>query len=287
MPATSATKDVVAQLLQDPQSVPELRPFPAVASRVLAACRDPGTPLRQLASIIECDLAYASRLLRIANSSLYGFSGKIRTIRQALVVLGMRQVRNLALTLAGAEMLSTGDTTESATALWEHSLGCATVTKVLAGLTNAVEPEEAFLAGIFHDAGKRILLDLFPEDYGALLAEHNGEELCRIEQERYGASHAQIGRQCAEYWGLPAEVTRAIGLHHESEAICFSEPDTASSVAIANRLCRFWLLDPASSSVTEEEAAELAATLKLDDADIDNVRQQAMAMFIDLKQACA
>jgi len=258
-----------------------------VATRIVSACRDPATPLRRLANIIECDVGYASRLLRMANSSMYGLTGSIRTVKQALVVLGLRQVRNLALTLAGAELFeANGSGAELMAELWSHSLGCAAVARLLAGLSGSVDPEEAFLAGIFHDAGKLVLLDLAADDYAPLLAEHSGERLCQAESDQYNVTHAQLGQHCGQFWGLPPEVTEAIGKHHDA-AGPLASTDMATCLAAANQLARLWAIGAEQPQGNGQAASGLIETLGLEPDDAENVRKQAAVMFAELRDACA
>jgi len=290
MTEVAAKYEIISKLLNDPSSVPELRPFPAVATRVVSACRDPATPLREVASIIECDPAYASKLLRMANSSVYGLTGSIRTVKQALVVLGLRQVRNLALTLAGAELFdSSAGGQKWLTDLWEHSLGCAAVARVLAGLTGRVDPEEAFLAGIFHDTGKLVMSDLLGGDYDECLNVEHDEELCRLEESRFGTTHAQVGERCGEFWGLPPEVTGAIGMHHQMpQPEDIEQVDLATCLAAADQLCRCWQIGPGTDMDPDGQyGRSLIAAMHLEPDEVEEICTQSRAVFEELKNAVA
>ena len=144
------------------QSESTLRPFPAVASQILSICEDPNVRPRDLANTIQCDPAVSLQVLRIANSSMYGFAGEIRTVDHAIVVLGFRAVKNLAISAAAAGMFELGEVAkESRQRLWKHSLACASISGRLATRVDILA-SEAFLAGIVHDVGKLVFFRRHP-----------------------------------------------------------------------------------------------------------------------------
>jgi HD-like signal output (HDOD) protein len=106
---STATNTTIIDCLDD---LPELRPFPTAASRLLSACEDPTTDSGVLSEIISCDPGFASKVLQVANSSFYGCSGKIKTIEQAVVILGFRSVKDIAVSMAGAAVFANGNTAQ-------------------------------------------------------------------------------------------------------------------------------------------------------------------------------
>ena len=142
--------------------LPELKPFPAAAAQLMSECQDPNLSPKRVAEIVGSDPVLAAKLMKIANSPLYGYAGKIRTIEHSVVVLGMTGIRHLSLSLAGAELFAEGEalTADQRQALWHHSLQVASAARQLAGHCECsqLDAEEAFLAGIFHDIGKLVFL---------------------------------------------------------------------------------------------------------------------------------
>ena len=122
--------------------LPQLRPFPVVASRVLAVCNAEDADVMELAEVMQCDPAMSLRLLQIANSAKYGYCGSIATVEQAIVVLGFRAVRNLALSVSAQAVFNEGKTAGQARQkLWQHSLACAAVARQLAPHFSQISPE--------------------------------------------------------------------------------------------------------------------------------------------------
>lgn len=257
---------------------PEVRPFPAAVTQLLAACQDPNSTAATFEEIIECDPALAVRLLRMANSSLYGLANKVVSVGHATVVLGIRQLRSLALSVAGAGMFSEGATAaKERLALWDHSMGCATIARLLSKSIPNVSPEDAFLGGIVHDVGKLLLFDVVPDEYAQLVRSYAGEKLVQEEQFAFGITHEGIGLVSAHAWGLSEEIKATIGFHHRpgESPVHFEH---AALIYVASMLARAWGL----GSVASEDcdlSAEVLERLGLDDESLAALQDQAREMF--------
>ena len=286
MPNLAASSESTVSLLDRLDELSELRPFPAVANRLMAACEDPDCDSRILGQIIRCDGSLALRFLRVANSSMYGFSREINTIEAAVVVLGFKAVKNLAISIAAAEVFDQGSSAHQARLeLWQHSLGTATVAKLLANQLADVNSEEAFLAGIVHDVGKLIFFDVVPDDYLALNVSLQNESIVDAEVRTFGITHEQIGKECGEEWGLPDEIIHAIANHHSpaSAADCV---ELVSLISLANSISKIWGLGvntPLSADL-EEVLANSGVSLTLEQ--LQQVELQAQAEFEAVRQAC-
>lgn len=218
----------------------EVRPFPAAVTRLISACQDINATAATFEKIIECDASLAVRLLRMANSALFGLTNEVRTVRHATALLGIRRLKHLALSVAAAGMFSEGATAaRERKTLWNHSLGCATVARLLAKFVSSVSPDDAFLAGIFHDVGKLLLYDVVPRDYAMLISQCPTARLREEEVFVFGVSHEEIGLRSAHSWGLAEEIKAAIGYHHRPNETPVHF-DFAALVHIANSLSKEW-----------------------------------------------
>ncbi len=222
----------------------DLRPFPAAASQLMAACNDDSSTIRDLTEIIKCDTGLTMGLLKIANSPLYGFAGAIRTVDHATVVLGMRALHDLAVSTAVGDLFESGggQTVQVRKGLWQHSLKCGCVARLLAQKTDDVAPDEAFLSGVIHDVGKLLILDYDTDGYTQLLADTSLHHFCAAETDKYGMPHTAVGQHCGHNWGLPEEVIDVIGCHHEPEEADFGGP-LVDVVFAANCLSANWFED--------------------------------------------
>ena len=269
------------------QEMPDLRPLPVVATRLMEACQDAKSNSKGVARIIECDPGVAHKLMKVANSAMYGASGRIRTVDQAIVLLGFRAVRSLAVSLAGAEVFKQGATAQAErVALWRHSLACATVSRILARQVRQVVPEEAFLAGIFHDVGKLMFYDLDADEYVRLRANCGGRATVADEHRKFGVTHTEIGLQCGEEWALPEPVRCAIGFHHSP----VESPDHQALVSltqVANQLAKCWQLAGEGDTPLLPDARQLAESgLPPDEDFLEQIRTKAVIEFAEVRQIC-
>ncbi|MCA9216902.1 MAG: HDOD domain-containing protein [Planctomycetales bacterium] len=257
----------------------EIKPFPTAALKIVEMVKDPSTRPSDITQQISFEPSIAVRVLRVANSPLYGFSRKIGSIDQAVVVLGNNAVRDLVVTAAAADLFE-GDSETAAgrEGLWLHSLGCATVAALLAADTTDVPVNEAFLAGMLHDVGKLIFYDVVPSEYTQIETVANADSIIAMESDRFGITHQEIGERCIEEWGLPDVLCDAVSFHHApDDALC--APKLVEIVARANYLAREWQLGGDADST--EHDSDAAAS----DADAE-LKMRAMSEFEQLRKAC-
>ena len=259
----------------------QLRPLPAIALQIMKACREEKVKVVDLVQLVECDAAISARILSIVNSSLYGYSRDVTSIKQAVVVLGFKSLSQLAVSIAAEKVFSEGESAaESRLQIYEHSLGCAAVARLLAneGYID-VDSGSAFLAGMLHDVGKLVFLDVAPNQCLHMQADcHHGDSL-QLEQELFGIDHLAVGAKFGDAWGLPDEITSAIGNHHD-DVTETCEP-ILRVTSLANELAKIWGVgqsqEPTQSETTLKWLAEIGP-----DA-VKQLQAQACEQFVELK----
>ncbi len=279
----SASNSLLATL----EELPKLRPFPTVASRVMAACEDPNADPKDVSAIIQCDPSMAIRLLNVANSPAYGFSSEISTIDQAIVVLGFRSARNLVLSVAAADVFAGGETAKEARAkLWKHSLGCAAVARLLASQVGNVSPEEAFLAAILHDVGKLVFYDVADTDYLDVTQDVDSNSIINVETEAFGTNHQELGQRCADQWGLPLEIADAIAFHHMPE-VAAPDDQLAGVICIANSLVLSLGLGGSQNDNEKPELALKRSSIAIGPDAIEEICERGRQEFETILKACS
>ncbi len=286
MPKTAEKLELKKRVQECLAERPAVRPFPASVTQLLAACQDANANTEKFVEIIKCDPGLAVRLLRMANSPLYGLVNEVRSIGHATSILGIRQLKNLALSVAGSAMFSEGATAaKERRDLWNHSLGCAAVARVLAKSVSTVSPEDAFLAGIFHDVGKLFLYDVVADEYAEITSLYSGEKLVTEERLVFGISHEEIGLKSAQAWELPEDIKAVIGHHHQPEASLIHRT-FVTVVHVADRLARAWGIG--SEVATDSDIfAETTEQLALDEELLANVKEPAREAYHETLQALA
>lgn len=204
-------------------SIEALPSPPAVVTRLLGLLDDPDTGAEELESVITTDSALTARLLRLANSSFFGFSGEIASVQQAVMVIGTRRlfdvVASITLTHIVPRVIPCYEL--DAHAFWRHCLGVAVIGEETARELQLPAPDMLFTAGLLHDIGKLVIGSYLKDDAEALRVSLDASEetLVHVEREVLGADHAAIGAAQARVWGLPETIVDAARWHHDPEEI--------------------------------------------------------------------
>ena len=189
-------------------------PQAVLEARELLASED--VAFDRLADAISHDTALAADMLRLANSSLYGLAGRVRTVRDAVSVLGLRNLDMLLTATAMRNALqpaSAGlfDTVSH----WRHAVASGLCAFHLAA-EKKVARDAAFTAGLLHDLGRLALVCVAPQAMQELLARQSAEDLplLALEWDQLGSDHAAFGAVVAQHWHFGADIVEAIRLHH-------------------------------------------------------------------------
>ncbi len=198
--------------------VEDLPTLPRTVLRITELINDPRASAKDLSRIITDDQVLTARLLKLVNSSFYGFSQKVSTVTGAVLLLGFDAIRSLLLTTSVFDLFPSRSTRSrrEQELLWDHSLGCAVGAKVIGGVLRHEKLEELFVAGLLHDIGKIVVMTRLPAEFDRIAAAVNarGCPATEAEADLLGCTHADIGRQLAERWNLPAKLAGVIAWHH-------------------------------------------------------------------------
>lgn len=199
----------VKKKLRSLQGLPTLPPIVAKLTRMIG---DDTVSAPQIAAVIEKDQVLTSKVLRLVNSAFYGFPRRISTVSNAIVLLGFNVIRTLVITASIFEIMQSREV-----GLWEHSLGVAAVSGVLAKELKISNPEEIATAGLLHDLGKVIERASLFEEYKAIqeLVEARGILWREAEKEVLHMDHAEIGSYLLNRWNLPERLVEPVAFHHE------------------------------------------------------------------------
>ena len=219
------------------EAIKQLPVFEQTVRDILSLFERGELDLAILQKKIMQDQALTARILRVANSSFYGFPGQIANIKDACIVLGCHTIRNIVISTAVIAQFST-DTSKvlDRTSMWQHAAATGGIARYL-GLHAGIDAESAFTAGLLHDIGKLALDTCFANEYQATLQYCKQHDCATREAERVvlGYDHAFIGKCVAERWKLPATLVSAIAFHHEPNSPASQFVDV---VHVADILCR-------------------------------------------------
>jgi putative nucleotidyltransferase with HDIG domain len=196
------------------ETVQTLATIPSVAKRLLELVSDPSVSLTEISRFISSDPVLATKVLRMVNSPVYGFPGRISNVNQAVLLLGLNVVKGLLFGVTVFDLMQ-----KTMIGLWEHSLGCAIFARLIAKKKGLKDPEETSIHGLLHDIGKVVLILHFADDYEKVLEEARETEtiIYDVETEHFSTSHATVGSWVARQWSFPAPLIDVIAYHHRPQ----------------------------------------------------------------------
>ncbi len=265
--------------------IDDLPTLPRTVFRITEMINNPRSSARDLAQIITDDQVLTARLLRLVNSSFYGFPQRITTVTGAIVLLGFDAIHHLLLTTSVFDIFSDrGNSLQVAREnLWDHSLGCAVAAKVIGKHIRHDKIEELFVCALLHDIGKIISMVYAPQDYAAVtqLADEKKLLLTDAEAQLLDYTHADTGRLLAERWNLPAMVVEVI-FHHHTPDQAGAYAKEAAIVHLADILCRALQFGSGGDSRVPTLNPAAWEMLSISSTDIETLLYEVEAGFNDI-----
>lgn len=196
--------------------------FPKTVQDILATVDDPDSSMATLANIVARDPAITGRVLAAANKAAVTArrSAGVDDIYTATSLVGMRQVRDIAMLSSLADFVALMGESDEVGELWRHSIGVGICAQEMAlGVVPDVSLNQALIAGLLHDIGQFWLLLHDRAAYARCWADavRGGIDIRKAELDQFGADHAQIGAWLASAWSLPPAIALAIAGHHHPE----------------------------------------------------------------------
>jgi len=216
-----AGMETVGLVQQFMERAGQLYSLPAVAAEILRLTDQPQIDPRAIKKCMESDPALATRILRVANSSLFGATRQVTDLNQALTLLGIRPLKMLVLGFSLPKELLAGLETEVLTSYWRQALTKAVAAREICEQLWHTPGEEAFLAGLIQDIGALVLLKELGTSYQQLLnhAQTHGSSLLECELDTLGFDHLVLSARLLSHWGLPADFCAAISVPPDENRI--------------------------------------------------------------------
>ncbi len=215
--------------------------LPEVTSKIIATVEDPASSSADLHKIVSHDPAMVTRILKVVNSAFYGLPGQIASINRAIVLLGLNAVKNIAVAAGLGQFFRGATVCDGFTArdLWTHCVGVAVAASDLARGMRIPLVDEAFLAGMVHDVGLLVSLQLMPEQLRQTCeqARTSTSSFCEIERGIMGVDHQQLGQALCEMWKFPRTCQLVAAHHHRPSAMPADCRLLVTLVAVADLMC--------------------------------------------------
>lgn len=246
----------------------QLPPLPASIVRISAMLSDFNTSQSTLAQAISIDPVLSTRLLRLANSAIYGLHGTVTSVANAVSTVGYLAISEILMMSGvsdafGRKILSSPQGKE----IWQHSLATAMVASEICRASSLSGAEDAFSCGLLHDIGKLIFLRADAPAYTRILQTGSEDEILALENASFGFDHAELGAAAAEKWKLPEAVCDMIRHHHQPSMAT----QGIAMAHILNLADSFVTLKAEESPVDELLRSHTATTLGLDEELMDKL----------------
>ena len=211
----------IRNLIRDTKSLPTL---PGIIARLGSLADNDKVSSQEMARVVSADQVLSAKVLRLVNSAFYGFPGRVSTVSNALILLGVNVVKSLAITSSIFEIME-----KNVVGLWEHSMGVAVAANTISKALKLPDAEETATAALLHDIGKVIIKIKLQQNFSQLstLVDGKGYTMQEAEQNLLETDHAEIGGWLARSWLLPEKLIEPVAFHHQVEKSTAHQTKTA------------------------------------------------------------
>jgi putative nucleotidyltransferase with HDIG domain len=210
-------KGVVDKVKDSIERMPSLSP---VIHKINEVANSAKSSAQDLTDVIQLDPVLTAKVIRMVNSAYFGLTNEVKSLKPAVIMLGLNTIKNVALSSAFLGKVSLNKNTKlNGEEFWKHSLGVAVASKLIARKLG-VDPkllEEYFIAGLIHDIGKVLINNFFPDEMNTILEEalKKEEGITDIERRVLGLTHEEIGIAIGKKWKFANNLLYSMGRHHQ------------------------------------------------------------------------
>jgi putative nucleotidyltransferase with HDIG domain len=233
---------VTAMIHERVQKIEQMPAIPAVFLPLLNLLSRPGEDVKveEVVRLVSYDNTIAAQCLRVASSPLFGTAQSPKSIKGAVMSLGLRRVETILLTCCLAQAFPAKKWVLDPEVFWRHSLGCAMVCRKFSEKLAKSDHEKAYMAGLLHDIGFMVNCLAFSTEFAAAMerACHEGIPLYEAERASMGFTHCETGASLAQKWKLADDVADVVAHHHSFEHGDSGARPLAALVHLSDLLCR-------------------------------------------------
>jgi HD-like signal output (HDOD) protein len=198
-------------------NISDIPTLPDVVAKVNQLVNSTKASAGDINDVISRDISLSSKVLKMVNSSFYGFPRRITSITHAVVILGFSTIRNLALSAFVFSAFNKQSKTFDQKAFWEYSIGTALSASTIGKHLKLEQKhkEDAFMGGLLHGIGKVVMCEYLPEDMEKVVGEVKSNNISFIEAEKktLDYTHQELGGCLLEKWNLPQSIVNSVSNH--------------------------------------------------------------------------
>lgn len=230
-----------AEALKKSKNSLKLPSLPPVVIELNQMMTDDNVSVMEIGEVLAEDPELSTRVLRIANSAMYGLQVPVLDPRHAASVLGLNRLHSIVIQAAAVGAFGKKTTKDPIFKKhWKHSILVADICRDMGARAknpDLMSPEELHISGLLHDAGRAVFIERMSKEYGAMLkeAEDTGTPISVIEHREFGMTHAQMGSKLVQAWKMPRSLSQTIAFHHNPWKVAKAIP-SAVLISVADRL---------------------------------------------------
>lgn len=268
-------------------SIGRLPAFPATVHRVTALINNSDSSLAELVGVVRLDPAITANILRMCNSAYFGLRHRVDNVHDAIMYLG-RQNAVRAVMAAGVSRFfrDTPGYEAEARGLWEHAVGTALMSQLLARKILGREDARLFTAALLHDIGKIILGEYIHEkreEFSRLL-EDGSRSFLEVEDEILGMNHAALGATIAAAWNFPPDIQLTIAGHHRPDQLAECDSPVPWIVHLADQACLMLGIGRGTDGLAYYGMACAVDRFNLSQNDLETVMAEFLQEFDNAKE---
>ena len=258
--------------------------LPEAVMRILNMSDDPNAEMEDIADAIMMDKVLTARMIRLVNSAFWGIRRHITSVREAIVYLGLNQIRSIVLTTSLFNTFQSRNPSFRIAAIWEHGLGCAMISRDIAKKIGYKDLENAYLAGLMHDIGEVVLsqFDVKTFDDVINLVQTENIPFYEAESRIIGINHTDFSDWFMDQWGFSEELAEVISHHHSLDKASIN-PQLVSIVVLANLFCKVRGLDYGYEQAIQISFKDEPAWKKLSEmnSDLNDIDLERFTLDLD------
>jgi HD-like signal output (HDOD) protein len=203
------TRESFEQIVAKIKNVPTL---PEAVGKICRLVNNPQASTKQIRDLVKQDVAMAAKMLRMVNSVFYGVKEPVHDLEQALVILGFKTVRSVALSVSVINLFQQKNACFNMRDYWTHAAVSAAVSRDIAERSDACDPELAFIIGLLKELGVLVLAEHAPGECRAIMAVAQEFKLPfhKAAYEVLSTNNAEIGAWLCERWGLDRSIVLTV-----------------------------------------------------------------------------
>ena len=273
-------------------SVGDLATLPEVTSKIIEIVEDQESSARDLHDVIKNDPVISVKVLKVVNSSSFGLPGRIASVSQAIILLGLPAVKNIAIAASIARLFKGERISRHfrAADLWHHSVGVAVAAKSLAKLSpHPSMTDEVFLTGLIHDIGMLVERQAYPTEFTGVIDQcaENEQDFLDCERRIIGADHQDFGVGLTTKWKFPRHLRAAVGFHHNPKTLSVELRNMATLIQLADILCCQKKIGFHLTAHTTEITPHMLETIGISEAQLEEVRASLAEQVAEAEESLA